>query len=244
MKTKAAKKLKARKKADRKALKKWMKKNKVGVYQNKKTAAAAAPSAPAGAVPGVGGWVNDAVPDSSTLLAYKLLKDSVGAGNSAVFQDMLENELKYLLAGISVLKNDSKISQAMGGETMSNAATLAQVIKNKTKEIDYNDRIEEVASHILYHDYSKPGKFGLAPNRIRPSFLDRTADGVKLHYRVAGASGYPVLVNSTDPLGGFAVGAPNAVAPPAIAARPLVGAPGGAANAAAIYGRPPAIFGW
>ena len=222
------KKLKARKKADRKALKKWMKKNKVGVYgpggkKYKGRSSPVAPAPPSGAVPGVGGWINDAVPDSSTLLAYKLLKDSVGAGNSGVFQDMLENELKYLLAGISVLKNDSKISQSMGGETMANAATLAQVIKNKTKEIDMNDRIESIASDLLYHDYSKPGKFGLAPQRIKSSFLESGANGVKMHYRISGAAGYGHQVNAA---GNDAAGA----AYPGVAARGPVAAAGGVIN--------------
>lgn len=138
---------------------------------------------------------NDAVPSSSSLLAYKLLKDSAG-GNSAVFEDMLQNELKYLYGGIALLKNDAKISQAMGGETMANAAKLASILKSKTKEIDFNDRIENIASNILYHDYAKPGKRGLMPNNIPPSVLQRGANNtVRLDYRVAGATGFDVGVN-------------------------------------------------
>ena len=137
------------------------------------------------------------------VLAYKLLKDSAGGNNGDVFQDMLDNELKYLMGGISLLKNDQKIATALGGETMANAAALAQVLKNKSKELDMNDRIEQVASDILYHDYAKPGKFGLAPNRIRSSNLYRGANGMQLDFRAAGATGGDIRFNR---VGGAAIG--------------------------------------
>ena len=44
---------------------------------------------------------NSAVPDSNTLLAYKLLQDSWG--ENSVFQDLLKEEMKYLVTGISLL---------------------------------------------------------------------------------------------------------------------------------------------
>ena len=144
----------------------------------------------------MGGYINDAVPDSSTLLAYKLLNDSSGANAGAVFQDMLDNELKYLLGGIALLRNDPKIANEMGGETMANAAKLAQLLKNKSKEIDFNDRVENMASDILYHDYAKPGKVGLAPQRINSSFLQTDGAGnVRLDYRISGATGAEIDVN-------------------------------------------------
>ena len=177
--------------------------------------AAQAPSVPAVA----GGYVNDAVPDSSTLLAYKLLKDSIGPTNSAVFQDMLENELKYLIGGIAILKNDAKIAGQMGGETMANAAKLAQVLKNKTREIDLEDRIKGVATDILYHEYSKPGKQGLIPERIDSSFLAKDNQGnISLQYRVSGATDRGVNINAAQVPGRAAFDpiAPRAVAPDAL----------------------------
>ena len=174
---------------------------------------------------GQGGYINDAVPDSSTLLAYKLLKDSAGT-NSAVFDEMLQNELKYLLGGIAILKNDAKIANEMGGESMANAAKLATLIKQKTKEIDWSDRIENMASDILYHDYSKPGKTGLAPQRIESSFLRGDGTGnVQLDYRISGATGHDIHVNRLNiPRPGHA-----AVALPGIAPRNI--APGAALGA-------------
>ena len=171
---------------------------------------------------GQGGYINDAVPDSSTLLAYKLLKDSAG-GNSAVFDEMLQNELKYLLGGIAILKNDAKIANEMGGESMANAAKIAALLKQKTKEIDWNDRIENVASNILYHDYAKPGRTGLAPQRINSSFLRGDAAGnVQLDYRISGATGHDIHVNRANVPNG--AGGFNAL--PAIAVRAV--APGAA----------------
>ena len=62
-------------------------------------ATAAAPSAR----PDSGGGLS-AVPDSNTLLAYKLLQDSWKDGQ--VFENLLHDEMKYLVAGISLLNND------------------------------------------------------------------------------------------------------------------------------------------
>ena len=188
----------------------------------------AAQQAQAGQVPqaGAGGYINDAVPDSSTLLAYKLLKDSAGA-NSAVFDEMLQNELKYLFGGISILKNDAKIAGEMGGESMANASKLAALLKAKTKEIDWNDRIEKTASDILYHDYGKPGKMGLAPNRIVPSFLRIDPAGkAQLDYRVSGATDHGIHVNRDT----VNVGPANAL--PRVGARNVlnIAAGGGAAG--------------
>ena len=143
-----------------------------------------------------GGYTNSAVPDSSTLLAYKLLKDSAGNGNNRIFDDMLQNELKYLYGGISILRNDPKLSSEMGGETMANAAILAQILKAKTKELDFTNRIEGVATNILFHEYDKPGKQGMAPGNIPASILQKTANGTKLHYRAAGATGHDVQINA------------------------------------------------
>ena len=164
-----------------------------------------------------GAYVNTAVPDSSTLLAYKLLKDSAGAGNNAVFDDMLQNELKYLYGGISLLRNDPKIAGEMGGETMANAATLAQILKAKTKELDFNDRIENIASDILYHDYAKPSKLGLAPGRIPASVLQSDgAGGVAMNFRPSAAvAAHGITVNNlanTPPVAARAVQGQNVVA--------------------------------
>ena len=162
-------------------------------YVQAQQAMAAQTAAPPQA--GAGGYINDAVPDSSTLLAYKLLKDSAGA-NSAVFDEMLQNELKYLLGGIAILKNDAKIANEMGGESMANAAKLAALLKNKTKELDWNDRIENTASNILYHDYNKPGKVGMAPGRINSSILAIDGNGeAQLDYRISGATNHGINVN-------------------------------------------------
>ena len=207
-----------------KKLKKYLK------NYHKQQANGAAPAPPGGgAIPGIGGWVNDAVPDSSTLLAYKLLKDSVGADNAEIFQDMLTNELKYLMGGIALLKNDQKISQTMGGETMANAAQLAAILKGKTKELDVNDRIESVASDLLYHDYAKPGKRGLAPQRIDSSVLENMGNGnARLHWRVSGTG--PATNGIT--LNTAAANIPGA---PAIAAR--AGANAGRADFTGAPGR-------
>ena len=188
--------------------------------------------------PGAPSYYNDAVPDSSTLLAYKLLKDSVGGNNSAVFQDMLENELKYLLGGIAILKNDSLIANQMGGETMANAAKLAQVLKNKTKELDWNDRIENMASDLLYHEYSKPGKLGNAPGRIRSSMLSEdAAHNVQLDYRISGATDRGIHVNRAQQRGqNLPAIAPRGILAAGAAMPDLVGA-AGAAGAGAFRAR-------
>ena len=127
-----------------------------------------------------------AVPDSNTLLAYKLLQESWKGAQ--VFEDLLHNEMKYLVAGISLLNNDPYLAMKMGGVTLNNAGQLANVLKNKVQEIDINKRIEPVASSILLHEFSKPNMQEMLPNR-RPAttlFRNKTDGRVQLNFH-AGA---------------------------------------------------------
>ena len=128
-------------------------------------------SVPAGAkVAATGGSsgfpaANSAVPDSNTLLAYKLLQDSWG--ENSVFKDLLKEEMKYLVTGISLLQNDPYLQMKMGGVTLNNAGMLANTLKQKVSELDIRKRIEPVADDILTHEYGKPTLRELAPNRRR-----------------------------------------------------------------------------
>lgn len=131
-------------------------------------AQAAAPAvAPAGA--GL-----SAVPDSNTLLAYKLLQDSWDDGN--VFQDLLHDEMKYLVAGVSLLNNDPYLAMKMGGVTLNAAGQLAGIIKSKEQELDLSGRIEPVAKAILSHKFAKPNMLEMMPGRRRPVTLTRDAN--------------------------------------------------------------------
>lgn len=106
---------------------------------------------------------NSAVPDSNTLLAYKLLKDSWG--DNSVFDDLLKEEMKYLVTGISLLQNDPYLQLKMGGVTLNNAGVLANTLKSKVSELDIRSRIEPTADLILQHEYGKPTLRELAPGR-------------------------------------------------------------------------------
>lgn len=138
----------------------------------------------------------DAVPDSNTLLSYKLLRDSFGDGQAGIFKEMLNNEMKYLLSGITLLENDPWISTRMGGSNMKNATVLAQMIKNKQQELDWDDRITPVANDILYHQYAKPGKDAMAPNRIRNSSLFTDGNGTKLRFHNSNVDHYGVSLQN------------------------------------------------
>ena len=85
---------------------------------------------------GAGGFpaANSAVPDSNTLLAYKLLQDSWK--ENSVFEDLLKEEMKYLVTGISLLQNDPYLQLKMGGVTLNNAGILANTLKSKVSELD------------------------------------------------------------------------------------------------------------
>lgn len=106
---------------------------------------------------------NSAVPDSNTLLAYKLLQDSWKDNN--VFEDLLKEEMKYLVTGISLLQNDPYLQLKMGGVTLNNAGILANTLKSKVSELDIRSRIEPAADSILTHEYAKPTLRELAPGR-------------------------------------------------------------------------------
>lgn len=139
-----------------------------------------------------------AVPDSNTLLAYKLLQESWKGSN--VFQDLLHDEMKYLVAGISLLNNDPYLSMKMGGVTLNNAGQLASVLKNKVQEIDINSRIEPVANSILKHEFSKPNMLEMMPNRRPPASLFHNAQNGRVslnfhagHYEGTGLAMKPSL---------------------------------------------------
>ena len=106
---------------------------------------------------------NSAVPDSNTLLAYKLLQDSWK--ENTVFDDLLKEEMKYLVTGISLLQNDPYLQMKMGGVTLNNAGILANTLKSKVSELDIRQRIEPAADTLLTHEYAKPTLRELAPAR-------------------------------------------------------------------------------
>ena len=138
------------------------------------------------AVPGKNpGAVNSAVPDSNTLLAYKLLQESWKDGQ--VFQDLLQNEMKYLVAGISLLNNDPYLAMKMGGVTLNSAGQLAQVIKQKATELDLSKRIEPVASEILKHEFGKPNMLELAPQRRTAVYTENDGKGALQLHLAAGS---------------------------------------------------------
>ena len=113
---------------------------------------------------------NSAVPDSNTLLAYKLLQDSWK--DNSVFEDLLKEEMKYLVTGISLLQNDPYLQLKMGGVTLNNAGILANTLKSKVSELDIRSRIEPAADTILTHEYAKPTLRELAPGRRYAVKLD------------------------------------------------------------------------
>ena len=137
----------------------------------------AVPGAKVAATGGSNGFpaANSAVPDSNTLLAYKLLQDSWG--ENSVFKDLLKEEMKYLVTGISLLQNDPYLQMKMGGVTLNNAGMLANTLKQKVSELDIRKRIEPVANSILTHEYAKPTLRELAPGRR--SAVQVTAGGDK-----------------------------------------------------------------
>ena len=126
--------------------------------------------------------MNSAVPDSNTLLAYKLLQDSWKDNN--VFQDLLKEEMKYLVSGISLLQNDPYLQMKLGGVTLNNAGYLANALKQKVSELDLRKRIEPTASQLLYHEFGKPNLRELAPNKRSAVALKSTGDATDPRYEL------------------------------------------------------------
>ena len=154
-----------------------------------------------------------AVPDSNTLLAYKLLQDSWDDGN--VFQDLLHDEMKYLVAGISLLNNDPYLAMKMGGVTLNSAGQLAGIIKAKEQEIDLSSRIEPVAKAILTHKFAKPDMIEMMPGRRKPVTLQKTAQNeVQMNFKAGSFAnsginmGAPVAVRNLANMGFAANNAP------------------------------------
>ena len=153
-----------------------------------------------------------AVPDSNTLLAYKLLQDSWNDGN--VFQDLLHDEMKYLVAGISLLNNDPYLAMKMGGVTLNSAGQLASIIKAKEQELDLSSRIEPVAKTILTHKFAKPNMQEMLPGKRKPVTLSAAANGnVSMQFKAGSFTDSGINMGAPLPartLGDYGLGAGNA----------------------------------
>lgn len=145
---------------------------------------AAVPGAKVAATGGQNGFpaANSAVPDSNTLLAYKLLQDSWG--ENSVFKDLLKEEMKYLVTGISLLQNDPYLQMKMGGVTLNNAGMLANTLKSKVSELDIRKRIEPTADALLSHEYGKPTLRELAPSRRSAVVVQPNGDDKDPRYKL------------------------------------------------------------
>ena len=109
-----------------------------------------------------------AVPDSNTLLAYKLLADSWGGENN-VFKSLMKAEMKYLVSGISLLQNDPYLQVKLGGVNLNNAGYLASALKSKVAELELRKRIEPTADKLLDHQYTSENLKGLKPDVAKDS---------------------------------------------------------------------------
>ena len=103
-----------------------------------------------------------AIPDSNTLLAYKLLSDSWGDSDN-VFKDLMKNEMKYLVSGISLLQNDPYLQVKLGGVSLNNAGYIANALKSKVAELELEQRIKPTASQLLDAQYGTEQLKGLRP---------------------------------------------------------------------------------
>ena len=103
-----------------------------------------------------------AIPDSNTLLAYKLLSDSCG-DNDNVFKDLMKQEMKYLVSGISLLQNDPYLQVKLGGVSLNNAGYIANALKSKVAELELEARIRPTASELLDAQYGTEQLKGLRP---------------------------------------------------------------------------------
>jgi hypothetical protein len=120
---------------------------------------------------------SSAVPDSNTLLAYKLLSDSWASGNDGnIFNQLMKEEMKYLVSGISLLQNDPYLQVKLGGVNLNNAGYLASALKSKVAELELRERIEPNARELLTQQYSDENLQSLAPNVANGSI--KNASGI------------------------------------------------------------------
>ena len=107
-----------------------------------------------------------AVPDSNTLLAYKLLQDSwAGEKNEPnVFKELMRHEMKYLVSGVALLQNDPYLQVKLGGVSLNNAGYIASALKQKVAELELSKRITPSAEQLLSAQYGNPKLQGLRPD--------------------------------------------------------------------------------
>ena len=120
-----------------------------------------------------------AVPDSNTLLAYKLLSDSWG-DNDNVFKDLMKQEMKYLVSGISLLQNDPYLQVKLGGISLNNAGYIWNALKSKVAELELEQRIKTPAEELLKAQYSTDKLKGLAPTIGNDTVESTGGGGIKI----------------------------------------------------------------
>ena len=120
-----------------------------------------------------------AIPDSNTLLAYKLLSDSWGDDDN-VFKDLMKQEMKYLVSGISLLQNDPYLQVKLGGVSLNNAGYIANALKSKVAELELEQRIKTPAEELLKAQYGTKQLEGLRPSIGNDTITASAGGGIKI----------------------------------------------------------------
>ena len=106
--------------------------------------------------------------NSNTILAYKLLSDAWGEEDD-VFKDLMKNEMKYLVSGISLLQNDPYL-QMHFGQNLQGAEKIANILQSKVNELNIRSRLEPTANALLYNNFA-----------LNPGLRPGASDGVQLN---------------------------------------------------------------
>ena len=95
-----------------------------------------------------------AVPSSDLLIALRLLKDAAGVGpGQQAFQQLAVDELKWLNAGLAMVKSDPFLRIKMGGDNLTAAVNLAGILRSRAEAVHFQARIDEHVKPLVKNEF-------------------------------------------------------------------------------------------
>lgn len=98
-----------------------------------------------------------AVPDLNSILAFKVLSEGTEDPQKKLYARLLKEEKKYIEHSLELLSNDGLLRLKLGGFNMKTAMALAQILRKKAEEINFESHIDKTVQTIIQDEYKKDG---------------------------------------------------------------------------------------
>ena len=99
-----------------------------------------------------------AVPSSDLLIALRLLRDA----DTDTFAEIAKDELRWLKAGMALVKQDPFLRIKLGGDNLSSAVTLAGILRGKAESQHIERRLNTTVDQLINREFTG------SMERVRP----------------------------------------------------------------------------